>query len=238
MGSSQQVGLDDSPVHHFRWVLWTSWTTSPAKCCHWERLRASVPWTTDWRDMEGSIILIQSRSQRLGSRRYDTNGWFFLSVWYRNVPKTWQLQCFPVLLEIIPSFMWDSPTAIDIHKPYHDWGWLISTIYRTHKHMMIVVMTWGLSNWLQTWVYHGLPHAFPCYTAHKHMVMTWGWLISAPPTIRPRWVCQRVAGECRSDPNPCVQWPKHHLWMSGWEHMGKHGNLWDFTMNYRVFSYV
>jgi len=165
-------------------------------------------------------------------------GWFFLSVWYRNVPKTWQLQCFPVLLEIIPSFMWDSPTAIDIHKPYHDWGWLISTIYRTHKHMMIVVMTWGLSNWLQTWVYHGLPHAFPCYTAHKHMVMTWGWLISAPPTIRPRWVCQRVAGECRSDPNPCVQWPKHHLWMSGWEHMGKHGNLWDFTMNYRVFSYV
>ena len=77
--------------------------------------------------------------------------------------------------------MWDSPTAIDIHKPYHDWGWLISTIYRTHKHMMIVVMTWGLSNWLQTWVYHGLPHAFPCYTAHKHMVMTWGWLISAPP---------------------------------------------------------
>lgn len=131
--------------------------------------------------MEGSIILIQSRSQRLGSRRYDTNGWFFLSVWYRNVPKTWQLQCFPVLLEIIPSFMWDSPTAIDIHKPYHDWGWLISTIYRTHKHMMIVVMTWGLSNWLQTWVYHGLPHAFPCYTAHKHMVMTWGWLISAPP---------------------------------------------------------
>ena len=124
--------------------------------------------------------------QRLGSRRYDANGWFFLSVWYRNVPKTWQLQCFPVLLEIIPSFMWDSPTAIDIHKPYHDWGWLISTIYRTHKHMMIVVMTWGLSNWLQTWVYHGLPHAFPCYTAHKHMVMTWGWLISAPPTIRPR----------------------------------------------------
>ena len=77
VGGWQQVGLDDSPVHHFRWVLWTSWTTSPAKCCHWERLRASVPWTTDWRDMEGSIILIQSRSQRLGSRRYDTNGWFF-----------------------------------------------------------------------------------------------------------------------------------------------------------------